>query len=152
LVATLKRRSSEREPIDKDDALTALLDAAHVIERSLELQFAEIGLGAAQQRVLQLLLHDETLAPTQIALLLSQEPQSVSSLLIRLEQRGLIVRAIDGGDRRRLVVSLTEEGRSIAERSLVLLGGVLDQIRTELGDEGLAILGETGRIFDGLSR
>jgi DNA-binding MarR family transcriptional regulator len=125
----------------EDDALTALFDAAHVIERALELRFAEIGLGAAQQRVLlYLLLADGPLTPTRLANLLAQEPQSVSSLLIRLEQRGLLERSVDTMDRRRMLIALTPAGRAAAERSIVLLDELLEELRAALGDAGLEAL------------
>jgi len=152
MVATVKREALPPLLAGRDDALTVLFDAAHVIERALELRFAEIGVGAAQQRVLlHALLADGPLTPTRIATLLAQEPQSVSSLLIRLEQRGLLVRGVDEMDRRRMLISLTDTGRAVAERSLTLFDELLDELRSALGSDGLAALQQTAAVMKDLA-
>lgn len=55
-------------------------------------------------------------SPTGIANALGVELSSVSRLLGRMERDGLLRRDVDPDDRTRVVVSLTLEGRGLAER------------------------------------
>lgn len=60
----------------------------------------------------------EPLSPTAIAGRLLVTTASVTSLLDTLERRGLVERRADPDDRRRLLVSLTADGRALVDRFL----------------------------------
>jgi DNA-binding MarR family transcriptional regulator len=60
----------------------------------------------------------EPLSPTTIAERLLVTTASVTSLLDTLERRGLVERRADPGDRRRLLVSLTDEGSAVVDQFL----------------------------------
>jgi DNA-binding MarR family transcriptional regulator len=74
------------------------------------------GLSAAGRQVLAILEgSDEPLSPTTIAERLLVTTASTTSLLNTLESRGLLTRLPDPDDRRRLLVSLTEQGRQVVD-------------------------------------
>jgi len=74
------------------------------------------GLSAAGRQVLAILEgSDEPLSPTTIAERLLVTTASTTSLLNTLEGRGLLTRLPDPDDRRRLLVSLTEQGRQVVD-------------------------------------
>ena len=56
-------------------------------------------------------LHDHgPMSQSRLAELLEIRPQSLSELIVRMEDDGLVARAQSGEDRRQIIVSLTEEG------------------------------------------
>jgi DNA-binding MarR family transcriptional regulator len=76
--------------------------------------------------------------PKDLAQLLDTVPPVVSSLLSELEDKGLIVRQIDSQDRRRVQLTLSDEGQKlleqIRERNLVLSAQRLSKLNEkELG-------------------
>lgn len=99
---------------------------------------AQIGhlLRRAHQRatsIFQETLDDPNLTPTQFAALMrladdgplsqnrlgrlaAMDPATVQGVARRLEERGLVKRVADETDRRRAVLSVTEEGRALADR------------------------------------
>ena len=60
----------------------------------------------------------EPLSPTTIAERLIVTTATVTSLLDTLEKRGLVVRQPDPADRRKLLVSITDEARTIVDQFL----------------------------------
>lgn len=78
-------------------------------------QLADRHLSIGQPKVLEYLFtHDGAIQKT-IAQACQIEPATVTSLLIRMEKRGLIERKYKNGDKRYLCVYLTEEGRKESE-------------------------------------
>lgn len=99
--------------------LMVMIDAANVAQRSLEKRLSDLKLSVAQQRILALVyMAKETLTPSMLAALLLQETHSISGLLNRLEDRGLITRERDRQDRRVVWVGLTAAGRDLAEEAI----------------------------------
>jgi DNA-binding MarR family transcriptional regulator len=60
----------------------------------------------------------DPLSPTTIAERLIVTTASVTSLLDTLERRGLVTRTADPSDRRRVLVALTDDGRSLIDQVL----------------------------------
>lgn len=74
------------------------------------------GLSAAGRQALAILDGaDEPLSPTTIAQRLIVTTATVTSLLDTLESRGLVVRHRDPHDRRKLLVSITDEARAAVD-------------------------------------
>jgi DNA-binding MarR family transcriptional regulator len=77
------------------------------------------GLSAAGRQALAVLEGaGRPLSPTTISERLLVTTASVTSLLDTLERRGLVARLRDPDDRRKLLVSLTEEGQQIIDQLL----------------------------------
>ncbi len=65
---------------------------------------------AGTGRILAALSRQPGMTQTELAGLLDIRPQSLTRVLVKLEEKGLIRRERSGGDRRSLAVFVTEEG------------------------------------------
>jgi DNA-binding MarR family transcriptional regulator len=105
--------------------MTRRLRQAHAVE--------DVSLSGVS--VLARLAADGPSSPGSLADLERVRPQAMASTLAVLEQRGLVGRGSDAADRRRIIVAITEEGRTmLAERrseSVQRLSAVLDEFTTE---------------------
>ena len=91
---------------------------SHILHR-------RVGKRASRQRVLKMLLADESLTQGELRKRLGIQAGSFSELAARMEKRGLIEREKDMQDRRRVILRLTEQGRVAAGQP------------NEIGDEEL---------------
>jgi DNA-binding MarR family transcriptional regulator len=145
--------------------LVGALDAIRRIIRVLRLSSRqverELGIGSAQLFVLQQLAVAPALSINELAERTYTHQSSVSVVVRRLVEQGLVTRRRATGDRRRVQLRLTEAGRRLAARAPVpgqvrlidglralplarlrALAGLLDQVVTEMGaaDEPAAML------------
>jgi DNA-binding MarR family transcriptional regulator len=88
----------------------------------------------------------------QVAAIQGVTPATATTIVTTLENRGWVRRDHDPDDRRRVVVSLTEEGREtlasnrrIVEDAMAELLGPLSDDQIDLLLAGLAVLGETAQ-------
>lgn len=76
----------------------------------------------------------------------------VAAALNSLEEKGLIIRSIDPGDRRRFIVSLTEKGKLETERQTQLMlekgVAVLKKLGEDDAKEYVRILGRVAEIME----
>lgn len=103
-------RHGHRPPFaPDDDSLMALFHRCmHMIRHD--------GPASGQQRVLQLLAEESELPQRELQQRLGIQPGSLSELIGKLENKGLVVQARDDQDKRRATIRLTEQGRAaIAE-------------------------------------
>jgi DNA-binding MarR family transcriptional regulator len=91
------------------------------------------GLSAGARHVLAVLDGDGgSLSPTTIADRLIITTASMTSLLDTLQRRGLVQRAPDVEDRRRVVVTITGEGRRIIRSLLPEMLALQDEVAADL--------------------
>jgi len=76
----------------------------------------------------------EPLSPTTIAERLIVTTATVTSLLDTLEKRGLLVRQADTSDRRKLLISITDEGRTIVDAFLPEIIALQTAVMAELSE------------------
>ena len=114
------KKSQELCCIDQNHSpLQAMFfQCSHILHR-------RVGKRASRQRVLKMLLADESLTQGELRKRLGIQAGSFSELAARMEKRGLIQREKDTRDRRRVVLRLTEQGRAAAGQP------------NEIGDEEL---------------
>lgn len=79
-----------------------------------ETRFGNMNLFKGQCRCLIVLEAVETCSQRELADLLHIRPTSVSEILLKLEQKGLVRRTASGEDKRIILVSLTEAGKEQA--------------------------------------
>jgi DNA-binding MarR family transcriptional regulator len=114
-VATEAYEAHEQGPAPR---LELFYDAALIVENIIERRLAHLRLSLAQARSLILLLHaSEAMTPTDVAGLLLQEVQSISSLMSRLEKRGFVLKGAHPLDKRSTILHLTVAGEHAAEAS-----------------------------------
>ncbi len=102
-----------------------LAQLSFLVQRMLERRASERGLSMIQTRLLGV-LRDRRPTINELGRLLDLDKSSVSGLVERAERRGLVSRAPSPTDGRAVLVSLTEEGRSlIGEAATVFEADVL---------------------------
>ena len=97
------------------ESLHYLLMKSHsLVSRRVLTQAARLGLTPGQPKVLDFLLRYQEADQKTIAAYCEIEQATVGSILLRMEQAGLIVRRRREGNRRSLYVSLTQKGQKAA--------------------------------------
>ncbi len=99
------------------ESLHYLLMKSHtMVLRKILSEASKIGLTSGQPKVLDFLLKCEEADQKTIAAYCEIEPATVGSILLRMEDSGLVKRRQRDGNRRSLYVSLTEKGLEAAEK------------------------------------
>lgn len=114
------RRFGERYPGEpRFRALAALVRGYAVVVRGVEAQLRPLGLSLSRFELLLLLSFARSgrLSMTRIRDLLMVHGSSVTYLVERLEEAGLVEREVSASDRRISLVRLTVAGRSLVERA-----------------------------------
>lgn len=94
---------------------------------ALDRRFAQFGV-TTQQAALLIHAAAEPTSPSKLAEALGTDTAGMTRLLDRLEAKGLLRRQRHTGDRRAIVIEVTEEGRAL----LPLLPPVFGQVNTQL--------------------
>ena len=102
-----------REQLSPVDGLAQL---SFVIQGMLERRAAEYDLSIIQTRLLGV-LRDRKPTMHELARFLGLDKSSVTGLVDRAERRGLVVRVPSTTDRRAVLVSLTDDGRSLVSQA-----------------------------------
>ena len=97
-----------------------LLDALDQLSRHINRQIyrqnhRRMAMGHGQGRLLRLLEQEGSMTQAALSERAQLRPPTVAELLEKLENAGMIARARDTEDRRRMIVSVTERGRSEIE-------------------------------------
>jgi len=116
-VATKKRFNS----VDEDQTLWLLLEQTrNAIYKARELELEQYGLSVIQAGVMLVI---DTMGgrtrPAEIARWLVREPHSISGLLTRMENNGLIQRVPDPERKNAVSIVLTEKGQNICGKVFV---------------------------------
>jgi len=118
-----------------------LYSAYAILRRAFDQALAPRGITSAQASVLAFL--DEVGHPitiNQLARLLILESPSVTTMIDRLSERGLVERTGDPKDRRRTLVQLTEEGKRLQDSVREPGQQLYDELFDVLTDEDRQIL------------
>lgn len=87
--------------------------------RLFEKLLAQAGVDAfngAQGRILYVLWQEENIPIVQLARATGLAKTTLTSMLDRMEEAGLVKRVFDRGDRRRIRIALTEKARALSDR------------------------------------
>ena len=99
------------------ESLHYLLMINHLmLQRSLLTNIKDTQLTLGQPKVLDYLKDHDGAIQKDIAIACQIEPATITSVLLGMENKGLIVRKTLNNNRRSLYVYLTDEGRSLANR------------------------------------
>ncbi|MDN6435285.1 MarR family winged helix-turn-helix transcriptional regulator [Lentilactobacillus parabuchneri] len=94
-----------------------------------------------QNRALVILAKEGTLIQSQLAEIMDIRPSSLTELLAKLEERGLITRTPDENDKRVTNVAITDEGKKLIQED-DSADDLLDEIFEGLSDEELTQLND----------
>jgi DNA-binding MarR family transcriptional regulator len=114
-------QGAERRASTGDPATRAVLDAIRRIVRALRESSRaterSVGIGAAQLFVLHRLASAPALSLNELAARTFTHQSSVSVVVSRLADRGLVTRSRGGDDGRRITISATPAGRALLARA-----------------------------------
>ncbi len=126
------------------ESLHYLLMKSHaMLSRSILSQANKIGLTSGQPKILDFLLKSEEADQKTIASYCEIEPATVGSILMRMEENGLVLRRQKEGNRRSLYVSLTEKGKQSAEKLMGIFNEAENMAVSNMTDEEIKVLKET---------
>jgi DNA-binding MarR family transcriptional regulator len=133
-------------------AATIVRRSAKRLARRLRAERAEHGVSSSKLSVLGHLLRRGAMTATELAALEHVQPQSLTRLLVGLEERGLILREQVETDRRQVRIEITQQGRDLmahdSRRQDVWLSRVMADQLTEVERDLLTV---AARLLDRLS-
>jgi DNA-binding MarR family transcriptional regulator len=88
-------------------------DFVHALDVRSKRMMSTIGVTGPQRLVIRLVGQQPGQTASEIATMLGKHPSTLTGVLARLEERGLILRESDPEDRRRARFKLTAEGKKI---------------------------------------
>lgn len=91
-------------------------DLAEAFEQAGRLLYHCLGKRRGQGRILRVLCEQGQMSQRKLQEVLHIQPSSMSEIAAKLEGRGLIARDRDGADKRKILLSVTEEGRAWVAR------------------------------------
>jgi DNA-binding MarR family transcriptional regulator len=143
----LRQWGEERPDLDVSvmGVFGRLSRAARLLDRSLVRTFGRYGLNGGEFDVLATLRRagePYSLTPTELYRSMMLSSAAMTNRIDRLEERGLVVRSPDPGDRRGVRISLTGEGFDLIEEAVAahvegeerLLDGVTGEDRQHLAE------------------
>jgi DNA-binding MarR family transcriptional regulator len=103
----------------------------HALQSKSKRMSSDLGITGPQRFVLRVLSQRPGLSAGELAQLLHLHPSTLTGVLRRLEERGLLAREIDSDDARRAVLKITNSGKALTAR---LGNSVEDVVRKVLSN------------------
>lgn len=94
---------------------------------------SDVGITEQQWRVLRVLEEEGPMEPTRIAELACLLLPSLTRILQKLDEKGLILRRPDRDDKRKQVVQISEAGAELIAEHLPESLAVLDRVKARMG-------------------
>jgi DNA-binding MarR family transcriptional regulator len=101
---------------------------------------ARYGLGITDMKTLSVLMQEGAMTAGRIAQRLSLTTGAVTSLIDRLERRGLVTRAPDPNDRRKVIVIVNQQTLNEGENIYLAIGQAFNALYASFTTEELAFL------------
>jgi MarR family transcriptional regulator for hemolysin len=138
------------QPITREIAFT-IMDVARMLRTYADQRARQFGISRAQWGVLVRLDRSEGLKQSELAEILDLQPISLTRLLDRLAENGLIERRPDPNDRRANRLYLTPAARPLLEQLTHLGRGMMEHVLAGLDDTANErLLRDLGLIKDNL--
>ena len=106
------------------ELILALHRATHATLTALQARLAGLNLTASEINALAILATGQPRSIGELAAATATKPTTLTSVLDRLVRRGLVVRQLAPADRRSFLVSLTQDGRPVADRARAEMGAL----------------------------
>ena len=104
-------------------------------EARLEVAMKPLGLSLARHRALSVIASSEPCTMSELAEYTAVDRTTLTRTVDQLEKDGLVVRTTPREDRRQVLLTLTDAGRSVCRKSLQAIYRVNRQLLTGLEDE-----------------
>lgn len=129
---------SEGPPLSRALAFMRLLWAvAHGLESKSKSMHATLGITGPQRLVVRLVGHHGKLSAGELARVMHIHPSSLTGMLRRLTQMGLLKRSRDPLDARRAVLALTARGRRFNADKSGTVEAVVERALRSIGERDL---------------
>ncbi|MEU7060211.1 MarR family transcriptional regulator [Streptomyces sp. NPDC046197] len=119
-------------------ALLALQRATHATLHLIAAELVDLDLTASEINALANLADGQGRTPSQLSAAVGTRPTTLTSVLDRLQRRGHITRGTRAGDRRSVLIQLTESGRETATLIRQTLAGLESRALDGLPAEAVA--------------
>jgi DNA-binding MarR family transcriptional regulator len=134
-----------------ENTAVALQVAVGRLVRRLRQAYTPGELTLSEASALSRLDRDGAAAPGELAIIERVKPQAMGTTLQALEQRGLVSRAPDPGDGRRVVMTITADGQRLLTDRRMLRTHTLAEAIARLTDEERRALVEATELLDRLA-
>lgn len=130
----------------------------HLLHKNFSKAFRQTGnsqynLNKNQNKAILIIGGVGEIMPTNLGKCLDLQKGSLTSMIDALEKEGLVCRRGDPGDRRKILVSLTEKGKAYREWFTEELEMNYSEVLTRLAEEDIAIYQESlEKILDALKK
>jgi len=115
----------------------AIERAVHLLALYLERQLGALEISQAEAHVLARLDRGGSTSPTELHRLFGHKRSTLTGILDRLEARGYVTRVLNADDRRSFIVSLTSEGKIVAETVSATIEALERRIAARLSQRDL---------------
>ena len=140
-----------RQPSPSRQMAFLLSDLARLLKTYVDQQARQFGMTRAQWQVLSRLERSEGLKQAELAEMLDLQPITLTRLVDRLCDNGLIERRPDPNDRRAKRLFLTEEARPLMDRLAVFGEELMGEVLAGIDDgEVKLLLSKLGRAKENL--
>jgi DNA-binding MarR family transcriptional regulator len=137
-VKRVKPSSTEPYPLEPAlDFLRGLWQLNQSLEKLSSRMEKRLGITAQQRMVMRCVGKYPGIGAAQLATLLHVDPGTMSAMLTRLEQRGLLERRTDPKDGRRHWLGLTAHGRSLDAPDARTVEGAAERLLARLPDSDI---------------
>lgn len=115
-----------------------IAETAHALRRSFDRRAATLGVTRAQWKVLFRLSRQPGLRQVELADKLDVEPITLSRIVDRLAEAGLVERTPDPADRRAWKLQVTETAQPLIAKLRILADGLIDDAFKGINEDDLA--------------
>jgi DNA-binding MarR family transcriptional regulator len=155
--AAVSVRPATSNHVERGDDVGVILDALRSIVRELRIASREaeqrVGIHGAQLHALRQLADSPTMSLTELADRTHTDISSVSVVVSRLVEQGLVTRKSADDDRRRLSLTLTARGRGLIRRAPETGASRLLRAAAHLSDREVHTLaGTLTKLVDGMAQ
>ncbi len=130
-----KRDMKNRLPSTARSLPIALLRARERVMGPIRKLLSDVDLTEQQWRVLRVVQESDGIDPTEIADQACLLLPSLTRILQKLDEKGLISRERDKVDRRRQIIRITAAGEKIIEANIAASIAIVDRTREKMGEE-----------------
>ena len=120
-----------------------IAETAHALRRAFDRRAVALGVTRAQWKVLFRLSRNSGLRQVELAEMLDIEPITLSRIVDRLEEAGLVRREADPTDRRAWRLELTDKAQPLISKLRKLADGLIEEAFDGLDDGELALMRAT---------
>lgn len=133
-------------------ALLALQRATHATLQTLATELVDLDLTPSETNALANLADGRARTVSELGTAIGSKPTTLTGVLDRLERRGHITRGSLAGDRRSVLIELTESGRATAGAVSRTIGELEERALADLDREKVAAFYEVLRALTEVSR